>query len=261
MIKDLTKYYVNQERGYNLGNFIMCTPAINALYQATKTPVKVYFTVAWVKEFFRGIPEIQIIEERNGLVKLFNSSLINKKIYDGIYVYETIAKKTGLYDIGKLPDGLIGKTHALNYKVDVVIISGNGSKSDIEKLKTIPDDVYNHILKRLKEQNLNIYVVGSSADIKSRVSRYDTNGVNIVVDNPTEILSIIKHSKLVIANDTGLYHAASAMKKNMLLLWNQTNFVKNFNPNSIEYTKVLNKDEWISGFDKWIESNIGIFND
>jgi ADP-heptose:LPS heptosyltransferase len=53
------------------------------------------------------------------------------------------------------------------------------------------------------------------------------------------------NAKFVIANDTGLAHAAAAMKKKILILWKDTKFPKNSNIS--DKTEYLMKEDWING--------------
>ena len=64
----------------------------------------------------------------------------------------------------------------------------------------------------------------------------------VELDNIRKALAIIRDAQLVIANDTGLAHAAGAMNKKLLVLWKDTPFIKNQNPGI--NTQYAMKNEW-----------------
>lgn len=254
---DLNKYYyVQQDNGYGLGNFTMCTHTIQALYNHFGTKVNVKFDMPWVAEYFQNAPQINIITETKGLKRLFGSKLINTKIYDGQFIYDTVCTQNKLVLGDKLPTAFAGGFPAAKLDVDVVLFSGNGSNPKIAAQKFVPMSIYNYILTKCKQLGLKIWLVGSSLDWNDRMQYYDIQGCESCIDHPMQIAQIIKAAKLVIANDTGLYHYASAMGKTQFVMWGETNLIKNFNPNSSNYTTISHGSKnWLSDFDKWFEIN------
>ena len=50
------KFYVHQRKGWEVGNFINCTPTIQTLSSVTKEPVPVLFDTEHVAEMYERCP-------------------------------------------------------------------------------------------------------------------------------------------------------------------------------------------------------------
>ena len=75
----MLNFYVEQTRGFGLGNFINCTPTIKALYIKHGQRIPVYFHQEYVKQCYLDSPFIEIIKDRTGRTKLFGSDMINRR--------------------------------------------------------------------------------------------------------------------------------------------------------------------------------------
>jgi ADP-heptose:LPS heptosyltransferase len=73
----------------------------------------------------------------------------------------------------------------------------------------------------------------------------------IQIGNIRKSLSMVRDAKKIISNDTGLAHCAAAMKKDLLILWKDTPFVKNQNPN--KNTIYSQKNYWNIDIENYLD--------
>lgn len=71
--------------------------------------------------------------------------------------------------------------------------------------------------------------VGSEGDIVRSSDLFKS--MPLFIGDVRKALALIREADFVVANDSGLAHAAAAMKKNMIILWKNTSLPKNANPN------------------------------
>jgi len=70
---------------------------------------------------------------------------------------------------------------------------------------------------------------GSDKDIERAGGLFD--GMTKYVGGIRLALALIREADYIVANDSGLAHAAAAMNKPMTILWKNTSLPKNANPN------------------------------
>jgi hypothetical protein len=202
-------YYVEQHPSYNLGNFINCTPTLRWLAESTGRPVPVLFHTDYVRQCFLDCPFIEHIEIPVGK-RLFGSDLICRAndIPDYAYIfkqvtgmkwmdkYHTYVDKPGARAMSKLP----------------VIINGSGSEREAYVAsKDVGAEPFLAVGRSL--------FVGSDADLER-----NPWAKSFHVGDIRQALCNIANAPCVIANDTGLAHAAGAMNKPLLVLWKNTPF-------------------------------------
>jgi ADP-heptose:LPS heptosyltransferase len=104
-------------------------------------------------------------------------------------------------------------------------------------------EIYQYIQGKLKGYKT-IFVGG---DIDTTYGRYD----KIMLGDIQLAITLISKADIIISNDTGLYHAAGAMRKKGFILWKDTLFTKNNTPNDNFFRS--RKGNWKEDFDTWIE--------
>ena len=80
--------FVNQVRGYNIGNFIMLTPTIKALSTYYNTKIPVYFGCPYTQELFTNCDFIKIISHHKKHKEILSSRWINQKESDWSYIFK-----------------------------------------------------------------------------------------------------------------------------------------------------------------------------
>ena len=232
--------YILQDKNRNLGNFINCTPTLKALADHYGEPSPVYFETDYVKQCFLDCGFIRILDSPQGEV-LFQSGLVNKKIPDWQYIFEEITPLT-IGEVKKIPWTYVDRPSKIIEGKFYVIIRGSGNdiNPNYSSNKDPGQEIYDYILNKIPLKSV---FVGSVEDYKYR----KVNASEIYVGNIRDALGIINGAEFVISNDSGLYHAAGAMKKKGFIMWKDTLFEKNRSPNDFTYSF-----NWKEDFDEWI---------
>ena len=258
-MKNLDNFYVKQQNGYGIGNFINCTPTIAFLADYYASKIAVYFESNVIEKMYENCTFIRIIKsaEAEKMECLFSSSLINGLIPDWKYIYKRITKKLGLYNRSQLiPHTYVDAHKPLKeYRDDkyVVVVRGMVEPSNYwVKMKDPGDEIYKYIINKLKD-NYKVVFIGNDSDnaysIKKMKSWY---GGDSVINDIKKSLALINNASLVISNDTGMYHAAGALNKKSFVLWKKTKLKKNLSPAStITISKQRN---WKKDFDTWLNN-------
>lgn len=248
----MVNYFCRQERTFGLGNFINCTPTLKALSDFYKEPFPVYFES--VGDAFKDSPFIKHLDRPKGF-EVFGSYDINSSIPDWHYIFNLVQSKLSV-DLGKLPESYIDQPKMpkpLNDKYFVVL---RGCFSNIPRkvsAKDPGDNVYVQIVRYIQQwSNIKPVFIGTYDDYIRNEFVFKVLGKSLFWPKTDirEALNYVNHAEFVIGNDTGLVHAASAMKKKTLCMWHKTSFVKNKARNEIDYSfnnHFDNFTQWISG--------------
>ena len=233
--------YCLQDKDHNLGNFINCTPTLKYLSGLIEAPFPVYFQTEYVKQCYLDCDFIKILD-KPGKIILFTSGEINKIMPDWEYIYR--CNQPAVPDPSlEIPWTYIDQPHSpFGGKYYVVIRgSGNDITPGYSRLKDPGEDIYNYIMNKIPFQSV---FVGSENDYKYRhVGTYYH-----MIGDIRAALGAISGAEFVIANDSGLYHAAGAMKKKGFIMWKDTLFEKNRSPNEFMYSF-----DWEKDFNEWIK--------
>jgi hypothetical protein len=213
-------YYVEQHPSFALGNFINCTPTLRYLSERDGRPVPVLFHTDYVRQCFLDCPFIEHIDIPVGK-RLFGSELICKANTEPDYAY-IFRKVTGVewcegWHTYVDQPGAWAKDHV------PVIINGSGSeREDYISSKDVGPEPFLAAGPSL--------FVGSEADLARNPWVLNRPGGSYNVGSIRMSLRYIVDAQYVIANDTGLAHAAGAMNKPLLVLWKDTPFPRCSNP-------------------------------
>ena len=223
--------WVYQDERFGLGNTIQLTPTIKMMADHFNKPVPVYFDLKFIEECFVDCPFIEILKDKPDHRELFGSWLINGRndCPDYIYVYKEVTKAVHL--TGDIPHTYIDRAEEIEApKFNTVFIRGSGSEQKIYLDSKMPDDEYYR--ERFADNLAGDYTeafTGSDKDIKRSGRLF--KGMTLFTGCIRQALALIREADYVVANDSGLAHAAAAMNKNMTILWKNTSLPKNANPN------------------------------
>jgi len=214
-------YYVEQHPSFALGNFINCTPALRWLAERDGRPVPVLFHTDYVRQCFLDCPFIEHIEIPVG-ERLFGSELVCKRNTEADYAYifrtitgEAWSDRWHTYvDVPRMDSDV----------PFIVLINGSGSERvDYVASKNVGQAPY---IAAKHAVGASLFV-GSNEDLQ-RNPWVET--MPAIVGDIRRALGAISIADAVIANDTGLAHAAGAMNKPLLVLWKDTPFPRCGNP-------------------------------
>lgn len=230
----MTKPWIHQHELYGLGNFINLTPTIKLLSEHLGYRIPVYFDFDFIRDCYLDCDFIEILNKRPDDSPAFSSGLVNlhNNCPDYLHVYREVTKRYPLD--GDLPHTYIDDAKELEVpKYNVLFIRGSGSERKAYLDSKLPDDKY--YLEYVKGK---CAFTGSEAD-RDRLNKLFTwrkadkigYDMPMYISNIRESLALIREAEYVVSNDSGLAHAAAAMRKNMTILWKDTSLPKNANPN------------------------------
>lgn len=237
--------YVLQHPDFALGNFINLTPAIRWLAERDGQPVPVYFSTGYVQECFMDCPFIRILDRKSDQGPLFDSGMINPEndMPDYQYVFQRIAGKKWTPEYHTYVDGF-----DFEYDKSITMINGSGSAdARYVSKKDIGESPYSCIKNIVSQKGFELVACGSYQDMERApyMARLCDRGV---WGNIRQTLSQLSRTYCVIANDTGLAHAAGAMHKPLLVLWKNTPRERCKNAGSITEYSYENHEENIQRF-------------
>ncbi|MGI9190666.1 MAG: glycosyltransferase family 9 protein [Chitinophagaceae bacterium] len=223
--------FIYQDPGFALGNFINLTPGIKRLSEIAQTKIDVHFATPFVKACFTDCPFIHFVEELNRPFT-YSSRMVNQVIPDYQYCFKNLTGE----DWSKQYHTYIDTAHEIPMHQEPYLLLLNGlagislNDSDPKPFWFGKKEISEAYFIQIKNQsNLPIYFTGSASDLKQNpwIAQIANK---ISIGNIRESLALVRDATKIIANDTGLAHAAGAMNKEMLILWKDTPFEKNKNP-------------------------------
>lgn len=223
--------WIHQTRLFGLGNFINLTPTIKLMSDHFGERIPVYFDLDFIKQCFLDCPFIEILDKEPDSTPLFTSGLINYKndCPDYIHVYREVSKRIPF--LGELPHTYVDKAHEIptEQKDYTLFIRGSGSEDPIYVARNSPDDnyYYEYLNENLVGNYLQIFT-GSQNDLDRSKGLF--KDMPCIVGDIRKSLALIRDASFIVANDTGLAHAAGAMNKNMVVLWKNNSLPKSANP-------------------------------
>ena len=219
--------FVLQRKNFGLGNFIMLTSAL----QLCGEKVNVYFSNKGIKSLYINCPFINIISKLPSN-KPFITSRAPKRLKgeSDSQAYCRMILKRPVKDIpntyvDRCTDYILERNYDTKY---VALFHGCLGKI-FRKKKDIGAKARQMVIDKVLAKGYVPVILGSNSDVK----RYwSANNLNNCVNYLgklylRESVSVLNQCDFFISNDTGLYHAAGALEKSGLVMWHQTNLVKN----------------------------------
>lgn len=218
--------YVHQHPDFNLGNFINLTPAIFWHYwRMGKIPV--YFATPYVRECFRDWQAIEILKEKPANAPLFASSLVNNANDrpDYQYAFEQATGTTWTPDFHTYVDiPQLSREEIEAWDGCIVVTNGAGNSSPAYVATKDPgEQAFREQITwaRAMYKKSRVIATGSIDDLR-RNPWLPAVCDECYFGNIRTSLKLLSLATYVIANDTGLAHAAGAMDKDMIVLMKNT---------------------------------------
>lgn len=227
--------WFHQVKDYGLGNFIMATPALKLLSDRQGGKIRVYFDTPSLSEIYEECPFIFILNEKPRGKPFCTSAkpLRHKKLKESdSHAYCRIILKTDEYQIA---DTYVGEARTIklpkeNDKTYICIFHGClGKKEARIKEKDIGHKARQYMVDAVKKEGYVPVILGNQSDRKLFWKKCNLKGcVNYLGKlSLKDSISILSQCDYFMSNDTGLYHAAAALKIPGLTIWRYTNQNKN----------------------------------
>jgi ADP-heptose:LPS heptosyltransferase len=246
-------FYVHQFWGNGVGNFINCTPTIVALSVHYGESIPVLFDTKYVEDMFENSEYLHPItrEEAQQKKALFSSDMVQYQIEEYKHIYNKISEKVGV-DLGSIPHTHVPVQNKYKRDGKYVVVAWGCVENSAWKLKKDPGvQVYQNILDIIPTE-YDIVIIGSSNDYVERLHKLKINRkYEMVLDDIQQSVDLVNGCDFMIANDTGMYHVAGALKKDIFVLWKDTPFVKNKTPSKKCFYS--QKGNWFVDFGKWLK--------
>lgn len=174
-------------------------------------------------------------------VKLFLN--IGMKLLAGIYPLSMDISEVDTYmqiarDLGAKEEDLIWHGNCLYNKVDrqydIVVANGYNPHGSADwSIKSYP---YYEKVVELLNKKYKICSIGSRQEYVK--GTYDETGLSLL-----DSLGVIKNSKLLISNDSGMYHCANALEIPNIVIFTATSIKKNFDLRFHKYSTVIKRND------------------
>lgn len=211
-------YHVEQHAEWALGNFINITPAIRWLAEKRGERVPVFFATRYTRECFLDCPFMQLIDRPIG-ERLFGSELVCGENYrrDLEHSFELVTGERWNAGWHTYVDPCPAARPLDLPPRYIVVINGSGSLA--KQYVSTKDPGARTYARAIERSPLPVIYVGSEGDLgRSPWAR----GLQHYTGDIRTALAVIDGAALVIANDTGLAHAAGALDKRSIVLWKST---------------------------------------
>ena len=215
--------WVLQQSGYELGNFLMMTPALRLMSEQNNLPVPVFFQIKQLSALFQDCPFIEVLSQRpSGAPRCTSKPPRGQAPSNVLLFIKTLC--------GKIPDEIPGYyidskiTYPLQVSPKKRIAIFHGCLGRYwQHHKTLPEQVRQYMLHAVSQAGLQPVLVGSKADkLKFWNMQYNSVEENLGVLSLRDAVSVVAQCDGFISNDTGMYHVAAALQKPGLVLWKKT---------------------------------------
>lgn len=194
-----------------LGNFIHQTPAYQRLAEKTGEKVRINFTRDYVRKCFL---DCTFIDETQQEGKYKPDYDINYKLKDYEFCFQEIV---GENYSPKYPIYVDAPSNGTKIEGNYIVFTNGAGASTLQYQldKRMTLQMLCSILDIAVIHNYKLVFVGDSIDWDVSVSMVSDlqTYVTPIIDDIRDCLYVMNNASLVIANDTGLYHAAAALQK------------------------------------------------
>ena len=237
--------WFEQHKNFQLGDFIMLTSGLKALSELWKSPVNVFFNTPVVKDLYLDCDFINILRKRPS-TRPFESSIFSSYNH-GNYRPKRRSKTESMQScffrfmtkgkgyISDMPHTYVDSPNSkvLNRDEDkkyIALFHGCLGKLFIPK-KSIPALSLDFMVQEVIRRGFVPVVLGSSSDAKRFWRKVDLGNSEIINYvgqlSIRDSVSVLSQCDAFVSNDTGLFHVAGALRKEGLILWNNTDHFKN----------------------------------
>lgn len=209
----------------------MATPALRLLANRFQYPISVYFDTKPIGELYRNCEFIKVCSQApKGRMVGSTRGLKRKPGESEVQAYCRILAGVRK-ELESLPHTYVDDPNKPVRSEDVAIMHGClGEK--FRKRKDLGRSIRQYIIDSVKVSGLNPVIIGSKTDKEKFWNKNDLFGCENLLGKLSLKDSVhrLSQCRFFISNDTGLYHVAGALRKDGLVIWKKTNFIKNQSP-------------------------------
>jgi ADP-heptose:LPS heptosyltransferase len=267
--------WFEQHENFQLGDFVMLTSGLRALSELWGSSINVFFNTSVVRDLYIDCDFINILKKKPNS-KPFGSSMFSSYNNGGYRKYRLskresmqscffrfMAVKNGYKK--DMPHTYVDSPNSFNLskkegKKYIALFHGCLGNLFIPK-KSIPNQSLDFLVKEILRRGFIPVLLGSSLDNKRFWTKIDLSNSNIVNYigklSIRDSVSVLSQCDCFISNDTGLYHVSGALKKEGLILWNNTDRFKNA-PSYSGIKQFFGKDKTYKDYNNSISSYLDI---
>lgn len=226
--------WFHQVKHWELGNFVMATPMLHLKSQELGSPVPVLFQNKHVRELYVRCPFISIIKQKPNAPPFGTTKCVPRKTKRETDIHAYVRRYCKKYEHIPAPyvdDNVVYDFPRQSGKVHVAVFHGCLGKHLIGS-KDIHPKALQHLIDTIIKRNYVPVVLGNKTDQQRFWKKVRLkNSVNMLGKlTLKETVNVLQQCDCFISNDTGLYHVAGALNKPGLVLWKNTDMIKNSSP-------------------------------
>jgi len=217
-----------QKTGYGIGNFLMMTPAIRAMYEYFGWPVNVFFEDQAIKECYNDCKYISALRYRP-TTKPLNKASMNP--YNGTNEYVGWIKYFNqVLDIhmsieyykAAIPPVPRNNVHSNM----VALVHGCSNLKLYKDAKDIGISLRQQWITECIKDGKLVLILGNQSDYDTYWKHNDLSSCHSMLGRTTlrEACSLLARCESFYANDTGLAHVGSAMGLKGYVYWKDTDY-------------------------------------
>jgi ADP-heptose:LPS heptosyltransferase len=223
-----------QEKHWEVGNFVMATPMLQLQAKKLGRPVPVFFDNRQVASLYKDASFIEILEKKPTGKAVFGSSRHPVRRRPDETDSEAYCRLQ-LNHTGPIPGTYVDRPGVSEFELErrndrphIAVFHGCHGRNNIKK-KDIGAAVRQQILDGISARGMVPVLLGSKGDIDSY---WRNNGLKHCYYlagklSLRESVAALSQCDAFISNDTGLYHVAGALQLPGMVLWKETDPVKN----------------------------------
>lgn len=226
-----------QQKDWELGDFILATPALRLLSSIWNSRVPVFFESPYISEAYKDCSFIEILRERPKC-EPFGDNKYQRSLWrehndpEDVAHCKVLAPGSSVLPIPYI-DACIDDTPrgwAIDSSKPIVALFLGCYNNLFEDKKRVPTLIIVELIKQLKRAGVSIVILGTASDrlrywidILARYISFDSSVVSFLgCCTLRQTLCALGKCDFFISNDTGLYHAAVAFQKPGLAIWGDT---------------------------------------
>ena len=228
------KQWFLQERGWELGNFVMATPALRGLSERMGKRVPVFFHTKDIGTLYAECPFIKVLSTKPKTVPVATTRCPKRRRNesDSQAYFRQIARKNPKRMGSTYVDSSITKVLEKEPGKKYVALFHGCYSNKLVHRKSVSPKVLRFAIGSIINRGAVPVILGNKKDFNRFWREVDLSQCMNLLNQLSlrDTVSILAQCDLFMSNDTGLYHVAGALDKKGLVMWTKTDPIKNKSP-------------------------------